>query len=135
MLNKTKNGKRYSECFKQQVVSEISAGMLSRSGAVEKYGASLMSIDRWCRSYGILGSEWIDLPLDKMNSTCTSKSEDAASDLPQDAAALKRRLRELEVRLLAAELRAEAAEMIIDIAEKDLGLEIRKKSVTKQSGK
>ena len=33
------------------------------------------------------------------------------------------------------ELRAAAAELIIDIAEKDLGLEIRKKSATKQSGK
>ncbi|MDO8365682.1 MAG: hypothetical protein Q7T20_02710 [Saprospiraceae bacterium] len=63
------------------------------------------------------------------------KEQDAEQPLGEDSVALKRRLAELEVKLRAAELRALAAELIIDIAEKDLGLEIRKKSATKQSGK
>ena len=63
------------------------------------------------------------------------KTEGNSGGLPEDAAALKQQLREMEVKLRAAELRAEVAELIIDIAEKDLGLDIRKKSGTKQSRK
>jgi transposase-like protein len=132
MEHKTKKVKRYSERYKQQLVSEISAGIMSKCEAVKKHGVSWMSIDRWCRSYGVAtGIETIDLLLGSME----SKEPKSASDLPEDVVALKQRLRELEMRLKAAELRAEVAELIIDIAEKDLGLEIRKKSDTKQSRK
>ena len=64
-----------------------------------------------------------------------SKEHFSEDLLPEDIATLKRQVRALEVKLRAAELRAHAAELIIDIAEKDLGLDIRKKSGTKQSRK
>jgi transposase-like protein len=132
MEHKTKKVKRYSERYKQELVSEISAGLLSKSEATKKYGISWMSVERWCRSYGVVsGIETIDLLLDSME----SKEPKAELPIPENVDALKQRLRELEVRLRAAELRAEVAELIIDIAEKDLGLEIRKKSDTKQSRK
>lgn len=132
MEHKTKRVKRYSERYKQELVSEISAGLLSKSGAMKKYGISWMSIDRWCRSFGVVsGIETIDLHLGSME----SKEPKVEFPLPENVDALKQRLRELEVKLRAAELRAEVAELIIDIAENDLGLEIRKKSDTKQSRK
>ena len=132
MEHKTKKVKRYSERYKQELVSQISAGLLSKSEAIKKYGISWMSIVRWCDSYGVSsGIETIDLHLGSME----SKDQKAAVELPEDVASLKQRLRELEVKLRAAELRAEVAELIIDIAENDLGLEIRKKSDTKQSRK
>jgi transposase len=132
MEHKTKKVRRYSERYKQELISEISAGLLSKREATIKYGVSWMSIDRWCRLYGVVsGIEMIDLHLGCMESK-EQKPEDRFSE---DVAILKQRLRELEVKLRAAELRAEVAELIIDIAEKDLGLEIRKKSGTKQSRK
>ena len=132
MVNKTKRVKRYSERFKQQLVSEVLAGVLSKSEACIKYGVSWMSIVRWCRSFGVVdGIEQIDILLSPMESKAPK------SDLPlaEDVASLKQRLRELEVKLKAAELRAEVAELILNIAEEDLGLDIRKKSGTKQSRK
>ena len=132
MEHKTKRVKRYSERYKQSIVSEISAGLLSKQESAIKYGVSWMSISRWCRFYGVSsGIEMIDLHLGFMESKASNESD----ELPEDIAALKRRLRELEVKLKSAELRAQAAELIIDIAENDLGLEIRKKSDTKQSRK
>lgn len=132
MVNKTKRVKRYSERFKQQLVSEVSAGVFSKSEACLKYGVSWMSIVRWCRSFGVdVGIEEIDLLLSPME----SKGSKSDVRLPEDVASLKQRLRELEVKLKAAELRAEVAELIVTIAEEDLGLDIRKKSGTKQSQK
>jgi transposase-like protein len=132
MENKTKRVKRYTERFKQELVSEITAGLLSKVGASKKYGVNRKSVDRWCRCCGLpSGIEQIDLLLGSME----SKEQKPEPPLPEDIEGLKRRLRELEVRLRAAELRAHAAELIIDIAEKDLGLDIRKKSGTKQSRK
>jgi transposase-like protein len=132
MEHKTKKVKRYSERFKQELASEISAGLLSKSSAIKKYGVSWMSVDRWCHAYGVSsGIERIDLHLGFME----QKEQNQELPLPDDVGALKQRLRELEVKLRASELRAEAAEMIIDIAEKDFGFDMRKKSDTKQSRK
>lgn len=132
MEHKTKKVKRYSDRYKQALVSEISAGLLSKSSASKKHGISWSSIDRWCRGFGVVsGIETIDLLLGSM----ASKESKEELPLPEDVVALKQRLRELEVKLRSAELRAQAAELIIDIAENDLGLEIRKKSNTKQSRK
>jgi len=128
MANKTKRVKRYSERFKQQLVSEVSAGVLSKSEACLKYGVSWMSIVRWCRSFGVYDSiEQIDLLLSPME----SKESKSSLPVPEDVASLKQLLRELEVKLKAAELRAEVAELIINIAEEGLGLDIRKKFGTK----
>lgn len=135
MEHKTKKVKRYSERFKQELVSQICAGLLSKSDAIKKYGVSRGIIAYWCQSYGVSpGIERIDLDLGLMESP-VEKEQDESVPLGDDPAALKRRLSELEVKLRAAELRALAAELIIDLAEKDLGLEIRKKFDTRQSGK
>lgn len=129
---KTKKIKRYSERFKQELISKISAGVLSKREATIQYGVSWMSVDRWCRFYGVVsGIEMIDLHLEFME----EKAKEKDGRLPEDIATLKHQLREMEVKLRAAELRAQVAELIIDIAEKDLGLDIRKKSDTKQSRK
>ena len=134
MEHKTKKVKRYTERFKQELVSQISAGLLSKRDAIKKYGLSKNIIGYWFRSYGIsLGIERIDLDLGLMETKETK--EETLPLAGDDPVVLKRRLAELEVKLRAAELRASAAELIIDLAEKDLGLEIRKKSDTKQSGK
>lgn len=132
MEHKTKRVKRYTQRFKQELISEISSGLLSTLEASKKYGVGRTSIVRWCRAGGVRsGIEQIDLLLESME----SKEQKPDLPLPEDIEGLKQHLRELEVRLRTAEMRAHAAELIIDIAEKDLGLDIRKKSGTKQSRK
>lgn len=43
---------RYSESFKQQVVSEIDSGKYTIGEAVRIYGVSYHSIHKWCRKLG-----------------------------------------------------------------------------------
>lgn len=43
---------RYSESFKQQVVSGIESGKYTIGGAVRIYGISSNSIRKWCRKLG-----------------------------------------------------------------------------------
>ncbi len=62
MSFKTKRVKCYKEGFKQEVVSQVMGGLLSKSAAASKYGVSWMSVDRWCRSYGVSGVEYVGLP-------------------------------------------------------------------------
>ena len=49
MSIKTKRVKRYKECFKQEVVSQVMGGLMSKSEAASKYEVGWMSVDRWCR--------------------------------------------------------------------------------------
>ena len=55
------------------------------------------------------------------------------SELPKDEAGLLEEVHRLRRRLQLAELKSEALDTMIDLAEKELKVEIRKKSATKQS--
>ena len=55
----------------------------------------------------------------------------ATDDNPQDPKDLQKRIKELERQLENAQLKAEGYELMIEIAEKELKIPIRKKSDTK----
>ena len=55
----------------------------------------------------------------------------ASDDNPQDPKDLQKRIKELERQLENAQLKAEGYELMIEIAEKELKIPIRKKSDTK----
>lgn len=136
MTNQTKNVRRYTEQYKQQIVSEVLSGQISKSGATRKYGIrGAMTVHRWCLKYG--GEQYqkglyIDLPLvHQPKDKAMSKKKPAP--LPDDPKLLKERIAQLETQLRAAELKREAYERAIEIAKRDLGIDVLKKSVTKQS--
>lgn len=60
-------------------------------------------------------------------------SKKKPAPLPDDPKLLKERIAQLETQLRAAELKREAYERAIEIAKRDLGIDVLKKSVTKQS--
>lgn len=62
-------------------------------------------------------------------------SKKKSATLPDDPKLLKERIAQLETQLQAAELKREAYERAIEIAKRDLGIDVLKKSVTKQSPK
>lgn len=136
MQNKTKKFKRYSERFKEQVLAEFLATSCSLESIRKKYDLGSMTLRRWLSSKGI---DWtiseIDLPLDSEMKKETKSIKPLQEELPEDIAALKRLLTEERIRRQAAELRAAVAEKVIEIAERDLKLEIRKKSEARQSPK
>ena len=121
--------KTYSEELKKQAVFKVLSGAMRKSEAMREYGiCGSTSLDRWIERYGhgIL-SEHKEL-LQHMG---RRKKKDAVKGEMPELEALRRDLAEANKRVRAAELRAEAYSLMIDLAEKELKVAIRKKSDTK----
>lgn len=106
---------KFTETFKRQVISEVLSGQLTKEQARRRYqikGKSLVL--NWIRKF--------DLPTPIYMSEQSLNEKDLQSKI-------KRLERELE----DAQLKAEAYSKMIDIAERELKISIRKKSNTKQS--
>jgi len=85
----------------------------------------------WIRQVGYdIPAKWGKLA--HQNSSPMSKSMPERS---KEAAQLKERVEQLEKALVQSELRATALETMIEVAEKELKINIKKKSYTKQSSK
>lgn len=83
----------------------------------------------WMRQLGLeVPKKWTKLNNSKSANMSTSKSESSLEVLQMQA-----KIKELEKALVNSELRATAYETMIEIAEKELKINIRKKSNTKQS--
>jgi transposase-like protein len=113
-----KGNKFYSESFKKEVVREVKAGLLSKADAMRKYdipGSS--TIIGWIRKFD--GKR--------------SNNRQIMDYKQSDKEALIKRIRELERKLEDEQIRSEGLSKMIDIAEDQLKVSIRKKSATKQS--
>ncbi len=110
----------YSEAFKRQVVREVLSGILTKDGAKRKYNiGGKTTILSWCRKYG--SQEELGIKVKIM----TQKEED-------ENTVLKRRIKELEKSLEESRFKNEALETLIDVAEQELDIKIKKKSGAKQ---
>ena len=121
--------KCYSEELKKKAVFSVLSGALRKSEAAASHGISSRSVlDKWIERYGhgIL-SEHKEL-LQEMG---TRKKKEAAKGEIPELEEMREELASTRRSLRAAELRAEAYSMMIDLAEKELKVAIRKKSVTK----
>ena len=108
---------KFTETFKRQVIAEVLSGRLSKEQARKQYqirGKSL--IINWIRKF--------DLP------TPIYMSEQSLNEKD-----LQTKIKRLERELEDAQLKAEEYSKMIDIAERELKISIRKKSNTKQSKK
>ena len=113
---------KYSDSLKRQIVQEYYSGKETSKELAERYG--LLNSDtvhqfvRWCKSQG---DDFSHLP--------GPLTEEERKNLP----ALQKRVMELEGLLENERLKTLGLETMMDIAEKELGIDVRKKSVTKQS--
>lgn len=113
------NSKRYSEEFKLSVIQEVLEGRITKEEARRIYGIkSKSAILEWTRQYS--GEEGFD----KRGKILKTKQKLAE----QEARILK-----LEESLRIEKLRVALSNKMIDIAEGEYGIEIRKKSGAKQS--
>jgi len=118
----------YSYSFKLQVVDEVERGELSTTGALKKYGIqSSSTIRRWLRKYGNFDRTY-DLKIKKMKSP-----EQKLLELEQQIKLLKRKNKSLERQLERTDKKAIFFDMMIDIAEEEFKIPIRKKSLSDQS--
>ncbi len=121
-IKEVKTRQRYADDFKRKVAREYLSGRFSYTVAAEVYGLANKGVVRefvkWYRRNNELDSKHtpIDMAKPKPVSTATS------------AADLQKQISALEAALQLSNLKVEALETMIDIAESQLQIDIRKKS-------
>jgi transposase len=122
----------FSDEEKRQIVEEYLSGTASRSAVFVKYtghDADHGAISRWMLKFGYSDNgrkkESIFTTMSKKKHSISSETESFES------MQLKKRILELEKQLKEAEMKAIAFSTMVDIAEKQFNIPIRKKYNTK----
>ena len=120
--------KDYSMSFKLQVVWEVERGELSQLAATRKYGIQGRStVLEWLRKYG--NFDWENQTPLNMPKT----QEQHILELEQKVRLLEKQKAFLEAQTDRSDRKAVLFDMMIDIAEKEFNIPIRKKCSPEQS--
>jgi transposase len=118
----------YSMSFKLEVVTEIESGVLSTTGAQRKYGIQARStVVSWLRKYGKFDWE------NQTPSTMPKSQEQLLMELEAKVKLLEKQKAMLEHQVERADKKAIIFDMMIDLAEKEYNISIRKNSSPEQS--
>jgi transposase-like protein len=125
---RTKLRNRYPEELKRKIAKDYLAGLASYAVLAEEHGLAnkgvVKEFVKWYRrKYELSDENHYTMPEKK-----PSKSADEEQSLRQQ-------IKELERKLAFSELKVESLETMIDLAEEQLKIDIRKKSGAKQSKK
>ena len=120
--------KDYTMSFKLQVVSEIERGECSTTGAVRKYGIQARStVVNWLRKYGTFDWE------NQTPSNMPKSKDQQILELEQKIKLLEKQKAFLEKQAETSDKKAIFFDMMIDMAEKEFNIPIRKNSLPEQS--
>lgn len=120
--------KDYPLSFKHQVVKEVESGELSTTGAQRKYGIqSRSTVMLWLRKYG--NFDWEN----QIPSNMSKTPEQKILELEAKVKLLEKQKAFLEHQSHIADQKAIIFDMMIDIAEKEYNINIRKNSLPEQS--
>lgn len=120
--------KDYSMSFKIEVVKEIESGLISTTGAQRKYGIqSRSTVMNWLRKYGTFDWE------NQTPSNMPQSKEQRLMELEARVKLLEKQKAVLEDQVKRADKKAIIFDMMIDIAEKEYNISIRKNSSPEQS--
>ena len=112
---------QFSDSFRRMVVEEVLSGNIFIAAAARKYGIRhRSSISSWIRWYK------------KNNDIVLSNPSPVAEEKDNKPAGESARIKELEAALELAKLKIIGLETLIDVAEEQLNIDIRKKPGTKQ---
>jgi len=119
--------KDYSMSFKLQVVQEIERGELSTTGAALKYGIQARkSVVNWLRKYGTFDWEH------QTPSHMPKSQEQKLMELEQRIKLLEKQKAFLEKQVENTDKKSVIFDMMIDLAEKEYNIPIRKNSLPEQ---
>lgn len=120
--------KDYSMSFKLSVVSEIERGELSVTGAKRKYGIQGgHTVVNWLRKHGTFDWE------NQTPSNMPKSKDQKILELEQKIKLLEKQKAFLEKQAENSDKKAIIFDMMIDIAEKEFNIPIRKNSLPEQS--
>jgi len=118
---KSKWQNQYTEEFKQSVCRDFLSGNMTLRAVEHKYGLGNSRLNDWLKKYGY-----------KIKKPYIIETRDMAKKRVPKKDSVLSRIQELEKELEMARLEAAAYRKMIEIAESELKVEIRKKSGTKQ---
>jgi transposase len=120
--------KDYNMSLKLQIVQEIERGETSTTGACRKYGIQARStVVAWLRKFG--NFDWENQTPSNMPKT----TEQKILELEQKVKLLEKQKAHLEKQVETADKKAVIFDMMIDLAEKEYNIAIRKNSLPEQS--
>jgi transposase len=120
--------KDYSMSFKLQLVQEIERGQLTVTEAAKKYGIqNRTTIVQWLRKFG--NFDWEN----KTPFTMSKSPEQKIMELEAKVKLLEKQKSFLERQAFVADKKAIIFDMMIDIAEEEYKIDIRKNSPPEQS--
>jgi transposase len=112
----------YTEAFKMQIVREVEGGKITESEAGGRYGIlGHSTILKWCRKYGRVRFR--------------GKKGAEMEEKDREILRLGNEIDELKEELEAARIKNVVLETLVDVAERELHIPIRKKYGAKRSGK
>jgi len=124
---------KYSREFKQLVIEEYLHSGGTKASILRKHNIHFAgALQLWARQLGyedFFSKKPYFVNLNRID--LKKRFSEKVNEGPQDEAALKKRITELERQLEDEKFRSEAYNMMIDIAEKELKVSIRKKHNTK----
>jgi len=119
--------KDYSLSLKLQIVSEIERGELSTTGAKRKYGIQARStVVNWLRKYG--NFDWENQTPSNMPKT----PEQRIMELEQKVKLLEKQKKHLENQVELSDKKSIIFDMMIEMAEEEYNIQIRKNSSPEQ---
>jgi transposase len=128
-IKKVKSQNRYPNELKRKIAQEYLSGRFSYAVGAEEYGLKdknvVKEFVKWYRRNADLESVKLTIPMSKKSTPSGSASNEA----------LEKRIKALEDQLQMSVLKVELLETMIDIAEDQLKIDIRKKSGSQQSKK
>lgn len=118
----------YSYTFKLSVVKEVETGQIGIKAVARKYGIqSHSTVTNWLRKYG--NFDWEN----KTYLTLPKTSEQKLLELEQKVRLLEKQKSSLEKQIETADKKVILFDMMIDIAEEEFKIPIRKKYSPEQS--
>jgi len=121
--------KDYSLHFKIQLVKEIESGELSISSARKKYGIQgENTVKQWLQKYG--NFDWEN----QIPSNMPKSPEQRIMELEAKVRLLEKQKAQLERQNYISDQKSIIFDMMIDIAEKEYKIDIRKNAPSEQSG-
>ena len=121
----------FTDDFKRKIISEYLDTDFTKREILDRYEIrSNSAIQSWMRKFGIEDPYGKKEYLGIVKSRAL-KPKPEPTELELQNKALEKRIRDLENQLLHEKIRTEMLSRVIDIAENDLKLDIRKKSDTK----
>lgn len=123
---KKRTQKDYSLSLKLRIVQEIEQGFLTTTGALDKYGIQAASTVRtWLKKYGNFDYQYT------IQKGMSKTPEQRILELEQQVKLLEKQKNRAEYLADRADKKAILFDMMIDIAEKEFNIPIRKKQEPK----